>query len=148
MRRAVCEAVDILTAHENLAREISNGVGKQTLDPVAYIALSVGALVIWGYCTFGMHACGVCCPSFGSGIDVGLPVVELMGSHEQEGGRGDGNEGKKAWIELGGDYGVQIGGMQLCQCTVKFLIARFKKCLPDGWDVANSIASGVFKHAV
>jgi hypothetical protein len=147
MRRAVCEAVDVLAAHENLARRNSDGVVKETIDPVAYITLSVGALVIWGYCTFGMHACGVCCPSFGSGVVVGLPIVELMDSPAQR-GHGNGNEGKKAWIEMGGDYGVHVGGMQLCQCTVKFLTARFKKCLPDGWDVADSIAPGVFKKVV
>ena len=41
---------------------------------------------------------------------------------------------------------VAINGMKICACNIMGLIGQFKAFLPDGegWELAESIAPGVF----
>lgn len=136
-REALCHAAAILVTYSNLS-----GLENQTVDPIAYVALSAGALVVWIYCVFGEHDCEVC-----AGVSSGSPLArarngvvriptaeltlwsrfvlpEVLGSSRER------------WVE-GGGARVAIVGTRLCRCNVQQLVGRFRACLPGGWDLAR-----------
>jgi hypothetical protein len=140
-RQALCHAVEILVEHQAIFFEPNKttGLEKYTLDPICYIALSCAALVVWAYCTFSLHKCDICTP--GSASTGVIPVVELTefcGSNPQQ-------DEKDSWLAMRGGCGVQLQGIPLCQCNMKFLMTLFQVCMPEGWEVADTIAPGVLK---
>jgi hypothetical protein len=144
-RQALCHAVEILIEHQTIIHEArkTTGLEKDTLDPIGHNALSCAALAVWAYCTFGIHKCDICTAVSTSTPLAGVgPVVELSafcGSNSQQ------EEVKDTWLEMRGGCRVQLQGIPLCQCNVKFLMNLFRVCIPEGWEVADSIAPGVFK---
>lgn len=135
-RWSLCHAVDILVAHQNIARhDGSLGLTIRTLDPVAHIAVCVAALVVWVYCILDIQGCEVCTPENATIIE--LTQWSVPGAlYEKQ---------KEAWIEDGSGYRIQLQGIQLCSCNVDYLMALYQACLPDSWATAHSIAPGIFK---
>lgn len=132
-RRALCHCADIISSFRQDENE-----DRRTRDPIAYAALSVAALVIWGYCIYGTH---ICVDSAIMAQCAEFAVVELEG---EEGGR-------KAWVD--GEWGVRIvmlGGTQVCLCKMALLVEQLQSLLPVEWakGVARSIAPGVFRDVV
>jgi hypothetical protein len=145
-RQALCGAVDILVHHQTITREQVSGLDKNTMEPIAHIAVSVAALVVWAYCTYGTFSCESCTPELSPGtLFDGVHSIELTAwssnhrDHQQQ-------SIKDLWIEIGGGTRVQLQGMQICTCNIPFLIAPFQACLPQGWDLANQIAPDIFKQ--
>lgn len=146
-RQALCQAVEVLVQHQTIHRDINRipGLDKNTMDPIAYMAVSVAALVLWGYCMYGTCSCEGCAPTLSPGaLFDGMHVIELTNwcnsndRHQRS--------LKEMWIEMGGATRVQLQGMQLCSCTMSFLIAPFQACIPEGWEVAHQIAPDIFKR--
>lgn len=144
-RQALCTAVDILIEHQNIAREQMPGLEKEKMDPIAHVATSVAALVVWAYCVFSKTSCTSCLPVF---IPInpctGKHVVELSNwcdrrDHQQQSFR-------QKWVESGGGSRVMIQGAAVCSCNLEHLTTRFLMCLPDGWELADKIAAGVFRR--
>lgn len=135
-RQALSYCASILVAYNNLS-----GLENKLADPIAYIALSLAALVIWAYCTFGHHDCVGC--SEPDQLHVGQ-TVELtrlceLGSQDLL------REEREAWIGNGGGR-IMLVGTQVCGCDTDALLDRFRSCLPEGWEVLSSIAPGIFKR--
>jgi hypothetical protein len=144
-RQALCHAVEILVEHQAIFHEASKttGLEKNTLDPMSYVALSCAALVVWAYGTFGVHKCDMCAPESTSASAAGvIPVVELT---EFSGLNSQQENEKESWLEMRAGCRVQLQGIPLCQCNMKFLMTLFRVCLPEGWEVADTIAPGVLK---
>lgn len=127
-REALCHSSAVLVTYSNLS-----GLENKTVDPIAFVALSIGALVIWAYCMFGVHECEICAPQGRSVARVPsvaltlwselvLPEVLYLG--------------REKWVGSGGGR-VLLVGTQLCGCNVEPLIARFHACLPDGWNLTR-----------
>jgi hypothetical protein len=146
-RQAVCYAVDVLIQHQTVSRDINHilGLDKNTMDPIAYIAVSIAALVLWAYSVFGPYSCDNCTSSLSSATLVhGLHAVELtrLGnpSDPQQ------HDERETWINIGGGTRIQLQGVQICVCNVDFVVGQFQSHLPSGWDVADKIAPHIFKH--
>lgn len=126
-RRALCHATSVLVNNNNLADP-----EKKMVDPVAFMALSTGALVIWAYCMFGQHSCRTCASNTQNIaseevlVDLSkwsvFPDKEML-HNEQE-----------AWIKMGGGR-ASLFGVQLCRCHVKYVAEEFRKCLPGDWEL-------------
>ncbi|TAQ89882.1 hypothetical protein B7494_g1819 [Chlorociboria aeruginascens] len=115
MRRCLWNAAEILHLHMKTQNSVSELV-KRTLDPVAYMGASVAALIVWMF-------------------------FELLN------GIGEGGmieKDKEAWIGMGEFCMVSMDGISLCPCGLGILMGKFQKFLPEGWDVADSIAPGIF----
>jgi hypothetical protein len=144
-RQALCQAVDVLVQHQDLIRNQVPGLDKKTMDPIAYIAISVAALVVWGYCAYSAYSCDRCTPEQSPGtLFDGLHAVELTSwtdPHDRQQ-----QSVREMWIEMGGGTRAQLQGMQLCPCNIPFLAAPFQACLPEGWEAADRIAPGIFKR--
>ena len=138
MRRALCHATDILVSYNNIPSLENNQV-----DPIAYVALSVGALVIWAYCMFSGKGCPDCISEGQVLPSTGAPIIELT---KWSGPRTSQifEKDKETWIEMGGYRGA-LTGLLLCRCNIGLLVAKFRACIRDGWNVADTIAPGIFK---
>jgi hypothetical protein len=138
VRRALTHATDILVSYNNVS-----GLENSQIDPIAFVALSVGALIVWAYC---MHNGNVCpdCISEGQILPfLDAPVVELTkwsGPKTSQVFERD----KETWIEMGGCPGA-LTGLLLCRCNTNLLMAKFCDCIRKGWNVAETIAPGIFK---
>jgi hypothetical protein len=141
-RQALCHAVAILHAHQNSNPDLQENrtINKYTLDPMAYAALSVAALVVWAYSTFNKLGCEAC--FLGSRMHQ-LHVVELTDwttscpQLERE---------KETWLEMGAAFPVQLHGIELCECNIDLLTNLFTIYLPPDWELANRIAPGLFNQ--
>jgi len=141
-RQALCHAVAILNTHQNSSTlfQENSAINKYTLDPMAYAALAVAALVLWAYSTFNNVACEAC--FLGSRLD-SLQVIELKNCTtscpqlEKE---------KETWIEMGATFPVRLHGIELCRCNVDLLTNLFRIYLPPDWELANIIAPGLFER--
>jgi hypothetical protein len=137
-RRALCHAAAVLASYNNLP-----AVVKKTVDPIIYVALSVGALVVWAYGRFSTPMyCEICTP--GSRVHFAfaeLPDVELTqwGDIKTEPNL---EKEKETWVEVGGGR-VTLNDTKLCRCNLEYLVSKFHSCLPDGWDVADTICPGI-----
>jgi hypothetical protein len=139
-RQALCHAVSILQGHQNINPNFQETpeFNKYTFDPMAYAALSVGALVVWAYSTFNNLGCDAC--SLGSRLNA-HHVVELtswtVSSPQLE-------KEKETWIEMDAAFPVQLHGIELCKCNADLLTNLFRIYLPSDWELANVIAPGLF----
>jgi hypothetical protein len=128
-RRALSHSVSTLITYNNLSRVVNKMV-----DPIAYVALSVSALVVWTYCTFSHHYCEICPP--GTSLYVvseNVPIVELTKWSESQNDNVLQNE-MEMWIKIGGGR-PSLAGTQLCHCNRDILMARFRNCLPEDWNL-------------
>ncbi|KAM5352754.1 hypothetical protein ACJ41O_005476 [Fusarium nematophilum] len=91
-RRALLHAVSVLRERE-IDLE-ANEPQALSVDPVAYLALSMGALVVWAWVVFGETACS-CVPSL-SHIDIGIDPTDLQSTTRLEN-----------WIQSGGTAALQ-----------------------------------------
>lgn len=134
-RRSLLHAAEVLVLH----REQNKGFDTRAMDPIAFVALATGALTIWAYCMFS-----------GDGdIDAG---TEPAGKEKEKETlfaeltnwcgkkRGLGGE---AWIGVGVGIPLDIGGVRLCEGNAALLVGRFWEFIPDGWELAESIAPGI-----
>jgi hypothetical protein len=139
-RQALCHAVVILHAHQNLDSNLQGDrtFNKYTLEPMAYAALAVGALVVWAYSTFSKLSCEAC--FLGSRLN-SFHVVELT-NWTAPGLQVD--KEKDTWIEMGSAIPVQLHGIELCKCNADLLTNLFRIYLPSDWELANVIAAGLF----
>jgi hypothetical protein len=137
-RRALCHAAAVFASYKSLPVFI-----KSTLDPITHVALSIGALVIWAYGSFATHTCQACTPGLQTrSVFPQIPEIELTRwsridsepSLERE---------KGTWIEMGGGR-VTLMGTKLCRCNLDLSISRYYSCLPEGWNVADTIAPGIW----
>jgi hypothetical protein len=130
-RRALYHSANVLVAYESLPVAIN-----QTVDPITFLALSVSAMVIWAYCTFGESDCRVCSGRPPGTRSTPVPgrthALELTEVRDSEMVHGE----KVIWVEKGNRQ-LAIFGIQLCRCNKGSLVARFNSCLPEGWDLAQ-----------
>ncbi|KAJ8062336.1 hypothetical protein OCU04_008882 [Sclerotinia nivalis] len=139
-RSALCQAVDVLVAHQNLRKSTEASVDIRTLDPICHVALSVSALIVWTFCKYQDGA-------FDSVVVGAGPVAELTAwsmSGDQFA------KERKAWIEMGEQSSCsqpRLQGIGLCDTNTDFLMVFFQACLPHGWALADIIAPGIFKFS-
>jgi hypothetical protein len=139
-RQALCHAVAILNAHQNLDPNLlgTQAITRCILDPMAFAALAVGALVVWAFSTFNKLGCESC--FLGSRIN-NFHVVELANGTASSPQL---DKEKETWIEMGAALPVQLHGIELCKCNADLLMNLFRIYLPSDWELANSIAPGLF----
>ena len=138
VRRALCHATNILVSYSGLSR-----LDENQADPIAYVALSVAALVVWTYCTNCREGCPACSSDAHILAYCNAPVVELTrwsGLKTTQSFEKD----REAWIEMDCCRGA-ITGIVLCRCNIDLLVAKFRGCIRDEWNVADTIAPGIFK---
>ncbi|PBP23387.1 hypothetical protein BUE80_DR005964 [Diplocarpon rosae] len=156
-RISLCYAAGVLIAHQNLSRYQSSflltterlcespsylpskscfsGISVCTLDPLAYIALSVAALVIWAYCTLIVQGYEMCTPSAATIIELTRWIAPGV-HYEKE---------KDTWVETGEGCRIQLQGIQLCRSKLNYFIESFQTFLADDWMATDAIAPGLFK---
>lgn len=139
-RQALCTAVDILIEHQNIARERVPGLEKHKMDPIAHIATSVAALVVWGYCKYSKYSCASCAHNHTQGVD--RHTIELGNCPRRKDLQQQSS--RQMWIENDGGTRLNLQGVAICACNVGHASALFLACLPDGWEVADKIATSVF----
>ncbi|PMD37524.1 hypothetical protein L207DRAFT_77233 [Hyaloscypha variabilis F] len=139
-RQALCHAVAILQTHQNQSTIFQAGltIKQFTLDPMAYAALAVAALVVWTYSMFAKLPCEACFT--GSRVivfhDIELTHWTAFDSQSEK--------EKEMWIETGADAPAQIHGIELCMCNSDLLTNLFRIYIPPDWELANVIAPGLF----
>ncbi|KAG0646616.1 hypothetical protein D0Z07_7504, partial [Hyphodiscus hymeniophilus] len=137
VRRALTHATDILVSYNNVS-----GLQNSHVDPIVFIALSVSALIVWAYCMHGGEGCPDCLSGEQDLPFLDTPVVELTkwsGPNTCQVFEKD----RETWIERGGCRGA-LAGLNLCRCNVDLLMAKFRRCIRQGWNVADTIAPGIF----
>ncbi|RSL68296.1 hypothetical protein CEP54_002859 [Fusarium duplospermum] len=91
-RRALLHALSVLRGCE--ADIQTNEPQTQSIDPIAYLTISMSALVVWAWLIFSEHACD-CVPSL-SHINVGVDPTNLQSTAQLEN-----------WIQSGGTAALQ-----------------------------------------
>ena len=128
-RRALCHCTSAFVTYNNLPEG-----EKKMVDPIAYVALSVGALLMWNYCTFSNHYCKFCPPETSMNVVLdNVPMVELTKWRENLDDDAHQNE-IEMWIKIGGCRPA-LAGIQLCYCNRDGLVGKFRACLPQGWNL-------------
>lgn len=127
-RRALYHSAAVLALYNDLS-ELEN----KMVDPIAFVALSASALVVWAYCTFGDVGCDICRGE--TRVYRGVNDVELMKWAET---RDDDMLAKdrETWIEGGGGR-LTLDGTEVCRCHMEQLISKFQSCLPEGWQASR-----------
>jgi hypothetical protein len=138
-RRALCHAAAVLGSYNEIPLIL-----RRAIDPITYVAFSMGALVVWAYSSFTNNKCRLCSMRIDSGAASSdlqqfeltrWSAIDAVPALEKE---------KEDWIEAGEGF-VTIGGIIVCQCNLSPLASLYHSCLPQDWDVANAIAPGIFK---
>ena len=142
-RRALWHATEILLSHDFTSQDLDTHF--ETPDPIAYIALSASAMVIWAFCLFGLNSCDECSSAQTRFPPSGGPVIELAKLGGVMCRYSSDEKDKIAWIEMGVDCRVLLDGIQLCRCSVDSLLSRFRKYLPDGWKNVNGVAPEILQ---
>lgn len=116
------------------------------MDPVAFVAISVAALITWAYCMYSAYSCDGCtheqvisAPSLHGLHAVELTRLSAPGDQSQQGDR-------ELWVEMGGGTRIQLQGVQVCLCNGGYLAAMFQIHIPPGWEVAHHIAPDILKQ--
>lgn len=137
-RRALCHAAHILYFHQNLAA--TQHKRSTALDPICYVALSTGALLIWTFCTFNTYQSPIWpYPSIQLNNDPATPAVNILNlccDPRTE-------TRMEFWVETGSGPLVEIDGVELCFANVDRLIGKFKGLIPAEWKLAASIAPSI-----
>ncbi|RMJ11407.1 hypothetical protein CDV36_008941 [Fusarium kuroshium] len=125
-RRALLHALSVLRGCE--ADIQTNEPQTQSIDPIAYLTISMSALVVWAWLIFSEHACN-CVPSL-SHINVGVDPTNLQSTAQLEN-----------WIQSGGT--AALHSIPLCRCVAEGWMARFNALLPQGsrrWELCDDVA--------
>ncbi|KAI8656524.1 Zn(2)-C6 fungal-type domain-containing protein [Fusarium sp. Ph1] len=125
-RRALLHALSVLRGCE--ADIQTNEPQTQSIDPIAYLTISMSALVVWAWLIFSEHACN-CVPSL-SHINVGVDPTNLQSTAQLEN-----------WIQSGGT--AALHSIPLCRCVAEGWMARFNALLPQGsrrWELSDDVA--------
>ena len=138
VRRALCHATDIIVSYSGIS-----GLENNQVDPIAYVALSIAALVIWAYCMYGGKGCPDCISEGQILPSIGAPVMELTKWSSPKTSQVF-EKDKETWVEIGGCRGA-LTGILFCRCNIDLLVAKFRACIRDGWNVADTLAPGIFK---
>lgn len=137
-RRALCAAVDVLSEFQNL--DMNPCVDRHRLDPIAYIATATAALVVWIHSNFGVYACWSC--SIAQGFTPTKEnVVNLSGVSV-------GRLSREEWADKLPHSRTTIDGLEMCLCKLDKIIDKYKVFVPESWELANSIAPGIFVPVV
>ncbi|PVH72179.1 hypothetical protein DL98DRAFT_433738 [Cadophora sp. DSE1049] len=133
-RKCLFSAVSVMI-HQCL--ENAGTVHKRAIDPIAQVALATSALIIWVYCTFGGTKCQLCAPIMN---DSPSPAVELtnwcgplVGDMDKYGG-----------VIVSKECPIDLEGIRLCRCNISILVAKYKVHIQEGWELAHTIAPGIF----
>jgi len=139
-RQALCHAVAILHAHQNSDPNLqeTQNTKNHTLEPMAYAALAVGALVVWTYTTFNNLRCETCFLGSRSNVFHAVELTSWNTACPQAA------KEKETWIDMGSAIPVQLHGIELCRCNADLLTNLFRIYLPADWELANVIAPGLF----
>ncbi|RSL64605.1 hypothetical protein CEP53_004020 [Fusarium sp. AF-6] len=125
-RRALLHALSVLRGCE--ADIQTNEPQTQSIDPIAYLTISMSALVVWAWLIFSEHACN-CVPSL-SHINIGVDPTNLQSTAQLEN-----------WIQSGGT--AALHSIPLCRCVAEGWMARFNALLPQGsrrWELCDDVA--------
>lgn len=138
-RRALYHSAAILGFYNDVPTPLRIG-----MDPIIYIALSVSALVAWAYTLFATHNCEACTLEMQNMVSSGvLSTVELT-SCSYINAEPTIEKEKESWID-GGHGNISLSGILICRCTLSSIMSIYQSCVPKDWDVANTIAPGIFK---
>jgi hypothetical protein len=137
-RRAIWHASNIVAIHRSRFGQLTDQTKafNESSDPITHVAVAVGSLVMWAYCSFNEKGCARCIGP--AGILVEVELMDILTKNEES----------EKWIELGGP--AAMDGCTLCRCNVEKLVQIFQNCLPSGaqkWDLADSL-SGVLNKTV
>ncbi|CAM1500478.1 Fc.00g096400.m01.CDS01 [Cosmosporella sp. VM-42] len=125
-RKALLHAIAVLRAREtNIEQE---GPQACSLEPIALVAMSMSALVVWAWVMYAESPCS-CVPGLNH-IDVGADTPDLHNTTQLEN-----------WVEFGGT--IALHGIAFCRCVVDGWMARYGACLPRGrrrWEMSYQIA--------
>lgn len=127
-RRALLHALAVLLDCE--AALESNSPQTQSIDPIAYLAISTSALVVWAWLLFGEPACS-CVPSLNH-INIGVDPPDLQNISIAR---------LETWIQADGT--AAVSNIPLCTCMTGGWMARFNALLPLGrrrWGLCDEVA--------
>ncbi|KAH7136938.1 hypothetical protein B0J13DRAFT_587068 [Dactylonectria estremocensis] len=125
-RRALLHAIAVLWEREADLKE--SQPQKTSVDPIAWLTVSMSALVVWAWLVFSTAACS-CIPIL-SHIDIGVEPTNLQNTAQLEG-----------WIRSGGTAALQ--SIPLCRCRADRWMVRYNALLPHGsrrWELSDGIA--------
>ncbi|KAM0352355.1 hypothetical protein ACHAPU_002020 [Fusarium lateritium] len=125
-RRALIHALAVLRRCETDLE--SNEPQTQSVDPVACLAISMSALVVWAWLLFAEAACS-CVPSINH-INIGVDPQDLQNTPRLE-----------TWIQADGT--AAVNNIPLCRCMSEGWMARFNALLPQGrrrWGLSDEVA--------
>jgi hypothetical protein len=125
-RRALLHALAVLRECETGLE--SNEPQTQFVDPVAYLAISMSALVVWAWLLFSEAACS-CVPTLNH-INIGVDPPDLQSVARLE-----------TWIQADGT--TAVNNIPLCRCVAEGWMARFNALLPQGrrrWGLCDEVA--------
>ncbi|KAH7161172.1 hypothetical protein EDB81DRAFT_866684 [Dactylonectria macrodidyma] len=131
-RRALLHAIAVLWEREADLEE--SQPQKPSVDPIAWLTVSMSALVVWAWLVFSTAACS-CVPML-SHIDIGVEPRNLQNTTQLEG-----------WIHSGGTAALQ--SIPLCRCMADGWMARYNALLPHGsrrWELSDDIAPVLQRH--
>jgi hypothetical protein len=125
-RRALLHALAVLRQCETDLE--SNEPQTQSADPVACLAVSTSALVVWAWLLFSEAACS-CVPSINH-INIGVDPQDLNNTARLEN-----------WVQADGT--AAVNNIPLCRCMSEGWMARFNALLPQGrrrWGLCDEVA--------
>ncbi|KAF4990993.1 hypothetical protein FGRMN_8114 [Fusarium graminum] len=125
-RRALIHALAVLRQCETDLE--SNEPQTQSVDPAAYLAISMSALVVWAWLLFAESACS-CVPSINH-INIGVSPQDLQNIAQLEN-----------WVQTDGT--AAVNNIPLCRCMSEGWMARFNALLPQGrrrWGLSDEVA--------
>lgn len=126
-RKALLHALSILETRE---KDVSNPNSEERgcLNPIAHVATSASAMVIWAWVMFAEEACS-CVPGHNH-INIGVDPPDLQSTTQLE-----------TWIQVGGTVALQ--NTAVCRCLLDGWMGRCAATLQDGdreWELSNSVA--------
>ncbi|KAI5462054.1 hypothetical protein BGZ63DRAFT_463172 [Mariannaea sp. PMI_226] len=125
-RRALLHAIEVLRMRETGLG--GDDVPEKDFDPVANLAVSLSALVVWAWTTYADTTCS-CLPGMDH-INIGVDPPDLQSTERLE-----------SWIHGGGTAAVH--GVAFCRCVLDGWMARYAAALPQGdrvWELADGIS--------
>ncbi|KAM0415296.1 hypothetical protein ACHAPD_006491 [Fusarium lateritium] len=127
-RKALLHALAVLIDCETALE--SNSPQTQSIDPAAYLAISMSALVVWAWLLFSEAAC-MCVPSLNH-INIGVDPPNLQNISTAR---------LETWIQADGT--AAVNNIPLCRCVADGWTARFNALLPLGrrrWGLCDEVA--------
>jgi len=130
-RRALYHAAEVLVLHRQ-----NEEIDARLMDPITLVAVVNAALIVWAYCTFS----GAKAPD-----DMNRRSPFTTELTEWCNGNSPDKGSREMWINVGTGLPIEIEGVRLCDCNAGFFTARFRAFIPEGWELADTIAPGIWK---